>query len=185
MGKPNNNKNRFQDLKETIELKNAEIDELNMELANKDKEINKYKNYITKLRYEIKTLDLKLDGEINNEKAKIKELDDLQEKIKEKQEIITDKQDQIKYLRTLIDDYKNQVKNNTENLEIQLRKISKTYEGLLSQKDLIIEKQDDNIKSLLKSKEEIVKSNKTNIISLKLQNDKYRELIEKYEEKFD
>ena len=55
MGKPNNNKNRFQDLKETIELKNAEIDELNMELANKDKEINKYKNYITKLRYEIKT----------------------------------------------------------------------------------------------------------------------------------
>ena len=185
MGKPNNNKNRFQDLKETIELKNAEIDELNMELANKDKENNKYKNYITKLRYEIKTLDLKLDGEINNEKAKIKELDDLQEKIKEKQEIITDKQDQIKYLRTLIDDYKNQVKNNTENLEIQLRKISKTYEGLLSQKDLIIEKQDDNIKSLLKSKEEIVKSNKTNIISLKLQNDKYRELIEKYEEKFD
>lgn len=185
MGKPNNNKNRFQDLKETIELKNAEIDELNMELANKDKEINKYKNYITKLRYEIKTLDLKLDGEINNEKAKIKELDDLQEKIKEKQEIITDKQDQIKYLRTLIDDYKNQVKNNTENLEIQLRKISKTYEGLLSQKDLIIEKQDDNIKSLLKSKEEIVKSNKTNIISLKLQNDKYRELIEKYGEKFD
>lgn len=185
MGKPNNNKNRFQDLKETIELKNAEIDELNMELANKDKEINKYKNYITKLRYEIKTLDLKLDGEINNEKAKIKELDDLQEKIKEKQEIITDNQDQIKYLRTLIDDYKNQVKNNTENLEIQLRKISKTYECLLSQKDLIIEKQDDNIKSLLKSKEEIVKSNKTNIISLKLQNDKYRELIEKYEEKFD
>ena len=88
-------------------------------------------------------------------------------------------------MRTLIDDYKNQVKNNTENLEIQLRKISKTYEGLLSQKDVIIEKQDDNIKSLLKSKEEIVKSNKTNIISLKLQNDKYRELIEKYEEKFD
>lgn len=75
--------------------------------------------------------------------------------------------------------------NNTENLEVQLRKISKTYEGLLAQKDLIIEKQDENIKSLLKDKEEIIKSNKTNVISLKLQNDKYRELIKKYEEKLD
>ena len=78
-----------------------------------------------------------------------------------------------------------QVQNNTENLEVQLRKISKTYEGLLAQKDLIIEKQDENIKSLLKDKEEIIKSNKTNVISLKLQNDKYRELIKKYEEKLD
>ena len=42
-----------------------------------------------------------------------------------------------------------------------------------------------NIKSLLKDKEEIIKSNKTNVISLKLQNDKYRELIKKYEEKLD
>ncbi len=56
---------------------------------------------------------------------------------------------------------------------------------LLAQKDLIIEKQDENIKSLLKDKEEIIKSNKTNVISLKLQNDKYRELIKKYEEKLD
>lgn len=54
-----------------------------------------------------------------------------------------------------------------------------------SSKDLIIEKQDENIKSLLKDKEEIIKSNKTNVISLKLQNDKYRELIKKYEEKLD
>ena len=36
-----------------------------------------------------------------------------------------------------------------------------------------------------KDKEEIIKSNKTNVISLKLQNDKYRELIKKYEEKLD
>ena len=48
MTKPNYNKKKFQDLKETIELKNAEIDELNMQLATKDKEINKFKNYITK-----------------------------------------------------------------------------------------------------------------------------------------
>lgn len=129
--------------------------------------------------------NLKWTARFNNEKAKFKELDDLQQKLNEKQEIIDDKQDQIKYLRTLIDDYKLQVHNNTENLEVQLRKISKTYEGLLAQKDLIIEKQDENIKSLLKDKEEIIKSNKTNVISLKLQNDKYRELIKKYEEKLD
>lgn len=185
MTKPNYNKKKFQDLKETIELKNAELDELNMELVNKDKEINKFKNYIAKQKYEIKTLELKIDSEINNEKAKFKELDDLQQKVKEKQEIIDDKQDQIKYLRTLIDDYKQQVHDNTQNLEIQLRKISKTYEGLLTQKDLIIEKQDENIKFLLKSNEEIIKSNKTNVLSLKLQNDNYRELIKKYGEKLD
>ena len=57
--------------------------------------------------------------------------------------------------------------------------------GFQLKKDLIIEKQDENIKSLLKDKEEIIKSNKTNVISLKLQNDKYRELIKKYEEKLD
>ena len=51
MTKPNYNKKKFQDLKETIELKNAEIDELNMQLATKDKEINKFKNYITKQKY--------------------------------------------------------------------------------------------------------------------------------------
>mgnify|MGYP002536985198 CR=1 FL=1 len=140
MTKANYNKKKFQDLKETIELRNAEIDELNMQLATKDKEINKFKNYITKQKYELKTLELKVDSEINNEKAKIKELDNLQQKLKEKQDIIDDKQDQIKYLRTLIDDYKLQIHNNTENLEIQLRKISKTYGGLLAQKDLIIEK---------------------------------------------
>ena len=42
MTKPNYNKKKFQDLKETIELKNAEIDELNMQLATKDKEISFY-----------------------------------------------------------------------------------------------------------------------------------------------
>ena len=61
----------------------------------------------------------------------------------------------------------------------KLRKISKTYEDLLKQKDAIIEKQDEQISNLLKSKEEIIKSNKTNIISLKLQNEKYSEIIDK------
>lgn len=36
MTKANYNKKKFQDLKETIELRNAEIDELNMQLATKD-----------------------------------------------------------------------------------------------------------------------------------------------------
>lgn len=174
-------KQSFRDLKEAIELKDGEIDELTMELESKKDEINKLKLYSTKLKYQKENLEDKLDIEINNEKAKIKELDDLDKKIKEKQDIIDDKQDQVKYLRALIDDYKTQVRENTENLEIQLRKISKTYEGLLNQKDQIIEKQDENIKLLLKEKEEMMKSNKTTIISLKRQNDNYRQMLEKYE----
>ena len=86
MTKPNYNKRKFQDLKESVDLKNAEIDELNMQLATKDREINKFKNYITKQKYEIKTLELKVDSEINNEKAKFKELDDLEQKIKKNKE---------------------------------------------------------------------------------------------------
>ena len=169
-------KQSFRDLKETIELKDGEIDELTMELETKKDEINKLKLYSTKLKYEKQNLEDKLDNEINNEKAKIKELDDLDKKIKEKQEIIDDKQDQVKYLRSLIDDYKIQIKD----LEIQLRKISKTYDGLLAQKDKIIEKQDENIKLLIKEKEEMIKTNKTTIISLKRQNDNYRQLLEKH-----
>ena len=61
-----------------------------------------------------------------------------------------------------------------------MRKISKNYDELLKQKDLIIEKQDEHINNLIKSKEEIIKSNKTNIISLKLQNEKYQEIIDKF-----
>ena len=174
-------KQSFRDLKETIELKDGEIEELTMELETKKDEINKLKLYSTKLKYEKQNLEDKLDNEINNEKAKMKELDDLDKKIKEKQEIIDDKQDQVKYLRSLIDDYKTQIKDNTENLEIQLRKISKTYEGLLAQKDQIIENQNEQLNLLIKEKEEMMKTHKTSIISLKRQNDNYRLLLEKYE----
>lgn len=173
-------KQSFQDLKYEIELKNAEIDELTMELQSRSEEINKLKLYSTKLKYEKKNLEDKLDTKIDYDKARIKELDDLSEKLIEKDAIIEDKQDQVKYLRSLIDDYKNQVSSTTENLEIQLRKISKTYEGLLEQKDMIIQKQDEQISNLIKSNEETVKSNKTNIISLKLQNEKYQEIIDKF-----
>ena len=169
----------FRDLKETIDLKDGEIDELTMELESKKDEINKLKLYSTKLKYEKKNLEDKLDNEINNEKAKMKELDDLDKKIKEKQEIIDDKQDQVKYQRSLIDDYKTQIRDNTENLELQLRKISKTYEGLLAQKDQIIENQNEQIKLLIKEQEEMMKSHKTTVISLKRQNDNYRQLLEK------
>lgn len=173
-------KQSFRDLKNEIELKNAEIDELSMELEAKNEEINKLKLYSTKLKYEKKNLEDKLDTKIDYDKARINELDDLQEKILEKDKIIEDKQDQVRYLRSLIDDYKLQVKSNSEELEIQLRKISKTYEDLLSQKDLIIKKQDQMIDNLTKANEEIVKSNKTNVISLKLQNEKYQEIIDKF-----
>ena len=173
-------KQSFRDLKNEIELKNAEIDELTMDLNDKVEEINKLKLYSTKLKYEKKNLEDKLDTKIDYDKARMKELDDLAEKLKEKDEIIEDKHDQVKYLRSLIDDYKTQVSENTQNLELQLRKISKTYENLLAQKDMIIEKQDEQISNLIKSKEEIIKSNKTNVISLKLQNEKYQEIIDKF-----
>ena len=173
-------KQSFRDLKNEIELKNAEIDEMSMELDAKNEEINKLKLYSTRLKYEKKNLEDKLDTKIDYDKARIKELDDLSEKILEKDAIIEDKQDQVRYLRSLIDDYKVQIKSNSEELEVQLRKISKTYGDLLSQKDLIIEKQDEMIKNLTKANEEIVKSNKTNIISLKLQNEKYQEIIDKF-----
>ncbi|MBR3113521.1 MAG: glycosyl transferase [Methanobrevibacter sp.] len=171
---------RLKDLEYELELKNAEIDELNMDIQDKTDEINKLKLYSTKLKYTNKNLEDKLDTKIDYDKARIKELDDLSEKIKEKDSIIEDKQDQVRYLRSLIDDYKSQMNSNTENLELQLRKISKTYEDLLKQKDAIIEKQDEQISNLIKSKEEIIKSNKTNIISLKLQNEKYQEIIDKF-----
>ena len=170
---------RINDLKYELELKNAEIDELNMELQDKIEEINKLKLYSTKLKYEKKNLEDKLDTKIDYDKAMLKELDDLSEKIKEKEVIIEDKQNQVRYLRSLIDDYKVQLNSNSENLELQLKKITKTYEDLLKQKDSIIEKQDEEIAKLIKSKEEIIKSNKTNLISLKLQNEKYQEIIEK------
>lgn len=166
------------DLRYELELKNAEIDELTMELQEKIEEINKLKLYSTKLKYEKKNLEDKLDTKIDYDKARIKELDDLQQKIEEKDAIIEDKQDQVKYLRSLIDDYKAQLNANTQNLELQLKKITKSYEDLIAQKDAIIQKQDEQISNLIKSNEENVKSNKTNMISLKLQNEKYQEIID-------
>ena len=176
-------KKSFKDLKNEIELKNAELEEVYMELESKNEEINKLKLYSTKLKYENRNLNDKLESKIDYDKARLDELNDLEEKLAEKNKIIEDKQEQVRYLRGLVDDYKEQMKNNTENLEIQLRKISKNYESLLSQKDLIIKKQDDIISNLTKSNEEIVKSNKTNIISLKLQNEKYQDIIDTFTKK--
>ena len=173
-------KESLDDLRYELELKNAEIDELNMELQEKIEEINKLKLYSTRLKYEKKNLEDKLDTKIDYDKARISELDDLQEKITQKDKIIEDKQDQVRYLRSLIDDYKTQIRSNSEELEIQLRKITKNYEELLSQKDSIIAKQDEMIDKLTRANDEIVKSNKTNIISLKLQNEKYQEIIDKF-----
>lgn len=48
---------------------------------------------------------------------------------------------------------------------------------------MIIEKQDENIASLIKSTEEMNKTNKTSMYSLESQNKKYQKLIDKLEEK--
>lgn len=176
-------KNSYQDLKELLDLKEAELDELNLELQQKDEKISKYSKYITKLKHENELKEIKINSEVSNEKAKIKELDELAEKIQQRDKIIDDKQDQVKYLRSLVDDYKTQITNNSENLEVQLRKIAKNYEVLLSQKDNIIEKQDTIIEQLNKSIEDMRKSNKTNIINLDLQNKKYQKLIDELAKK--
>lgn len=176
-------KTGFHDLKNLLELREGEIDELNMELAEKEEKINKYARYITRLKHENELMEIKLNNEVSNEKAKIRELDDLAEKIAEKEATILDKQDQVKYLRDLVTDYKEQVRGNTENLEIQLRKISKTYEGLLEQKDRIIERQDESIKELTRTIEEIRKTNKTATINLELQNKKYQKMIDDMEKR--
>ena len=80
-------------------------------------------------------------------------------------------------MRGLIDEYKSQIQSNSENLELQLRKIGKTYESLLVQKDNIISKQDERIDELIRTNEHLVKANKTNMISLELQNENYRKLL--------
>lgn len=168
----------IEDLQELVDLKDGEIYELNLEIASKDEKISKYSKYITKLKHENELNKVKLDSEVKNDKAKIKELDDLNKKIEEKDLILADKQDQVNYQRELIDDFRAQIKETTENLEIQLRKISNSYENLLKQKDLIIEKQDEIINNLNKSVEDITKANKINYKSLELQNNKYEKIID-------
>ena len=56
-------KQSFRDLKNEIELKNAEIYELTMILDEKNEEINKLKLYSTKLKYEKKNLYLQKHSE--------------------------------------------------------------------------------------------------------------------------
>ena len=70
-------KQSFRDLKNEIELKSAEIDEMALELESKNEEINKLKLYSTKLKYEKKNLEDKLDTKIDYDKARIKELEEL------------------------------------------------------------------------------------------------------------
>ena len=146
-----------------------------------DEKITNLNNALMKYKFEKEKVDLKLRNEINYEKSRMKEMDDLEKKINEKIAIIEDKQDQINYLRTLINDYKEQVKNNTDNLELQLKKITRTYDNLLSQKDSIIEKQDKTIEEMIESGKQIAKDNNATITSLELQIGNYRELLKKYE----
>ena len=169
------------DLKNDLELRKVELDELLNESMEKDKKISILNNNLMKYKFEKEKVDLKLKNEINYEKSRMKEMDDLEKKINEKVAIIDDKQDQINYLRTLINDYKEQVKNNTDNLELQLKKITRTYDNLLAQKDSIIEKQDKTIEEMIESAKQLAKDNNDTITSLELQIGNYRELLKKYE----
>ena len=169
------------DLKNDLELRKVELDELLNESMEKDKKISILNNNLMKYKFEKEKVDLKLKNEINYEKSRMKEMDDLEKKINEKVAIIDDKQDQINYLRTLINDYKEQVKNNTDNLELQLKKITRIYDNLLAQKDSIIEKQDKTIEEMIESAKQLAKDNNATITSLELQIGNYRELLKKYE----
>jgi chromosome segregation ATPase len=164
-----------------LELKTVEIDEYSQKIDEKDQKITNLNNTLIKYKFEKEKLDLKLKNEINYEKSRMKEMDDLEKKINEKIAIIDDKQDQINYLRSLINDYKEQVKSNTDNLELQLKKITRTYDNLLSQKDSIIEKQDKTIEEMIDSAKQLAKDNNATITSLELQIGNYRELLKKYE----
>ena len=172
---------KIEDIRNDLELKTVEIDEYSQKIQEKDEKITALNNALMKYKFEKEKVDLKLKNEINYEKSRMKEMDDLEKKINEKIAIIDDKQDQINYLRTLINDYKEQVKSNTDNLELQLKKIARTYENLLSQKDSIIEKQDKTIEEMIESAKQIAKDNNATITSLELQIGNYRELLKKYE----
>ena len=172
---------KIDDIRNDLELKNVEIDEYSQKIDEKDQKITNLNNTLIKYKFEKEKLDLKLKNEINYEKSRMKEMDDLEKKINEKIAIIDDKQDQINYLRSLINDYKEQVKSNTDNLELQLKKITRTYDNLLSQKDSIIEKQDKTIEEMIDSAKQLAKDNNATITSLELQIGNYRELLKKYE----
>ncbi|MBO7444658.1 MAG: glycosyl transferase [Methanobrevibacter sp.] len=172
---------KIEDIRNDLELKAVEIDEYSQKLDEAKEKVSKLNNTLVKYKFEKEKLDLKLKNEINYEKSRMKEMDDLEKKINEKVAIIDDKQDQINYLRSLINDYKEQVKSNTDNLELQLKKITRTYDNLLSQKDSIIEKQDKTIEEMIESAKQMAKDNKATITSLELQIGNYRELLKKYE----
>ncbi|MBO5840949.1 MAG: glycosyl transferase [Methanobrevibacter sp.] len=172
---------KIDDIRNDLELKTVEIDEYSQKIDEKDQKITNLNNTLIKYKFEKEKLDLKLKNEINYEKSRMKEMDDLEKKINEKIAIIDDKQDQINYLRSLINDYKEQVKSNTDNLELQLKKITRTYDNLLSQKDSIIEKQDKTIEEMIESAKQLAKDNNATITSLELQIGNYRELLKKYE----
>ncbi|MBP5783969.1 MAG: glycosyl transferase [Methanobrevibacter sp.] len=172
---------KIDDIRNDLELKTVEIDEYSQKIDEKDQKITNLNNTLIKYKFEKEKLDLKLKNEINYEKSRMKEMDDLEKKINEKIAIIDDKQDQINYLRSLINDYKEQVKSNTDNLELQLKKITRSYDNLLSQKDSIIEKQDKTIEEMIESAKQLAKDNNATITSLELQIGNYRELLKKYE----
>ena len=140
---------KIDDIRNDLELKNVEIDEYSQKIDEKDQKITNLNNTLIKYKFEKEKLDLKLKNEINYEKSRMKEMDDLEKKINEKIAIIDDKQDQINYLRSLdsiiekqdktieemIDSAKQLAKDNNAtitSLELQIgnyRELLKKYEN--------------------------------------------------------
>ena len=64
-------KQSFHDLKEMLELREGEIDELNLEIAEKDEKIAKLTRYIAKLKNDNKSLEIKMESEIKRIEGKL------------------------------------------------------------------------------------------------------------------
>ena len=75
---------KIEDIRNDLELKSVEIDEYSQKIDEKDKKITDLNNTLIKYKFEKEKLDLKLKNEINYEKSRMKEMDDLEKKINEK-----------------------------------------------------------------------------------------------------
>ena len=75
---------KIDDIRNDLELKTVEIDEYSQKIQEKDEKITALNNALMKYKFEKEKVDLKLKNEINYEKSRMKEMDDLEKKINEK-----------------------------------------------------------------------------------------------------
>ena len=138
-------------------ISDDDINTINEYIENVDSNVNEIKsvNDLTNIMKDF-------ENALNNHYNQIDELEDTidekDEKIQELESSIIDKDNTIQKKQKTIDKLK---------LDIE------TLNSTISTLNEIIEK-------LTKANDEIVKSNKTNVLSLKLQNEKYQEIIDKF-----